>query len=96
MGIKTEIKVCINNNLEDWKEYLCEDNDFQIDITFATNKILTEWNYQLGDNSFIGPCYHLPIWAIGCIDQDTTEYDLFEAIIEQFRNDERTIDDPRF
>lgn len=89
MGIKTEIKKCISRNLNNWKSYLTHDNDHELDITFAVNEDLTEWTYQIGDNSYMGSCYHLPIWAIGIIDSDTKITGLYNHIIDQFKYDDR-------
>ncbi len=41
-----------------------EDEEPGMQITIATNNDLSDWALQTGDNSYSGPVYRLPHWAV--------------------------------
>jgi len=68
-------KIKIMNN----SGYLKETDDFQ--ITISVNDNLDDWNYQTGDNSFTGSCYHHPYWGVSSISKDCNPEDIALALI---------------
>ena len=52
-----------------------------IELTVATDG--TDWVYQLGDNSFHGPCYGMPHWAVQWVDQCSDPQELAQDLLFQ-------------
>jgi len=38
-----------------------------LDLTIGYDPIRKNWDYQTGDNSYTGACYHYPIWGVATI-----------------------------
>lgn len=85
--VKNDIRAFIYANINDWKKTASELGaewcDQFLEITFACDDSGKVWNYQTGDNSYIGGCYGLPNWAIETIDCDSNASELSASIIEQ-------------
>ena len=85
--VKNEIRSFIYANLKDWQSIALDSGaewcDQFLEITFACDDGGKIWNYQTGDNSFMGNCYSLPIWAVETIDCFSSARELSASIIEQ-------------
>lgn len=66
-----------------------DDNQPGMQVTFACDDELNEWTFQTGDNSFSGPCYHLPNWAVVYLYQDSEATELAKDAIEQLLDTRR-------
>ena len=67
------------------RHYLCKESP--LDITVGYNPETEEWDYQLGDNSYSGPVYMFPVWAVSTLSKDSNlievARDLFKQIEDQ-------------
>ena len=52
-------------------KYILYCQDEEITVTFGLSEDLTEYRYQTGDNSFSGPAYFYPIWAVVTLDPES-------------------------
>lgn len=59
-------------------------------ITIACNADLKDWQFQTGDNSFTGACYHRQNWGIGYLTKESDlsmlADDLINDMLEQVIN----------
>ena len=79
-----EIKSFVFSNIE---SFLRDARQYgSLDLTVAVNDDASVWNYQTGDNSFIGGAYGLPHWAVFTIETDTDPLNLYEDIICQLED----------
>jgi hypothetical protein len=60
-----------------------DDNDAGVQVTFATSKKFDVLEFQTGDNSFWGPCYHYPIWSVIYLYRDSDAGYLAEEVEAQ-------------
>ena len=49
------------------KELENEDGTPCLDMTLGTDKKLSDWGIQSGDNSFTGNAYGFPLWGVGTL-----------------------------
>lgn len=56
--------------------------DGMLDVTVGCDEN-KEYNWQTGDNSFSGPAYHYPHWAVVTIDRNSTLSDVVDDIVGQ-------------
>jgi len=57
-----------------------------IQITISVDKLLSDWNYQTGDNSYSGGCYGDPYWGVGSLYRRTNCKQLAKDLIEDLAN----------
>tara|TARA_S200002703_G_C3655142_1_gene201153 strand:- start:100 stop:381 length:282 start_codon:yes stop_codon:yes gene_type:complete len=85
-----EIKNLVENNLEHWQEYLCEENNYEsqltIGLTITEDTVDNSWSYQTGDNSFVGGAYGHPDWIVVYFNKDSDVMDLMEQYAEEYDN----------
>ena len=67
-----------------------------IQLTVAMNDD-KEWNYQTGDNSYMGSCYHFPYWAVVGVYRNSNSVELAHEIqAELADNSALAMDDSQF
>jgi len=85
--VKNEIRAFIYANLGDWQKTALDCGaewcDQFMELTIACDDSGKQWNFQTGDNSFMGNCYGLSNWAIATIDFETEARGLSADIIDQ-------------
>jgi len=59
-----------------------------LDLTVGYNPKSKEWDYQTGDNSFSGACYHYPVWGVTTVFPRSRSKDLAKDIVNQIRDQE--------
>lgn len=83
-----EVKTLVENNLETWKSYLCEENEYEgvltIGLTLTEDTVDNSWSYQTGDNSFTGGAYGHPDWIVIYFDNETDVMEMMEDYVEQY------------
>ena len=57
-----------------------------LDLTVGFNPKSKEWDYQTGDNSYAGACYHYPIWGVTTIFPRSKSKDLAKDVVDQIRD----------
>ena len=57
-----------------------------LELTVATNDTWTDWDFQTGDNSFHGPAYFYPHWAVVTIYEGDDVEDVFNDIKQQLED----------
>ncbi len=67
--------------IEKVQEQDFDNGDGYIELTVATDGSV--WVYQLGDNSFHGPCYGFPHWAVAWPSQDDDPQELAQDLLFQ-------------
>jgi hypothetical protein len=96
--VKKEIKALLTTNLLGWKKDAIqigrdhldeygpdpdEGHDY-VTLTVATNDSGTEWQYQIGDNSYkTCACYSLPHWSPQLVHEDITLQELYDEIVTE-------------
>lgn len=87
-GVREDLKIFIEANLKDWKDYISDDpKDFEEGeipyntLTVGLNDKGSEWSYQTGDNSFTGGAYGSPHWAVVYFFKGTSALELFENLL---------------
>lgn len=65
------LKQDIELNPKDFTESEDDDAAPYIKITIACNADLKDWQFQTGDNSYSGACYHRKHWGIIDVFQDS-------------------------
>jgi len=64
-------------------DFRCDDEDYPcMGITISTTSG-SDWNYQTGDNSFVGGCYGDKYWSTGCLSRETDCEDLARELFDQ-------------
>lgn len=62
------------------------DKEEGMDLTVGYHPKSKEWDYQTGDNSYTGACYHYPIWGVTTVFPKSNSRDLAEDVVNQIRN----------
>lgn len=57
-----------------------------LDLTVGFNPSSKEWDYQTGDNSFAGACYHYPVWGVTTIFPRSRSKDLAKEVVNQIKD----------
>jgi hypothetical protein len=85
--VKNEIRAFIYANINGWKMTANDSGlewcDQYLELTIACDDSGQTWNFQTGDNSYMGACYGLSNWAIATIDFETEARGLSADIIDQ-------------
>ena len=54
-----------------------------MDLTVGYNPKSKEWDYQTGDNSYSGACYHYPVWGVTTVFPRSKSNDLAREVVNQ-------------
>lgn len=54
-----------------------------MDLTVGYNPKSKEWDYQTGDNSYSGACYHYPVWGVTTVFPRSKSKDLAKDLVNQ-------------
>lgn len=69
------------NHIQEIQQDQYDDQNYT-EITIATDGT-ENWTFQTGDNSFHGPCYGLPYWAVQWVSQDSEPKELAQDLLNQ-------------
>jgi hypothetical protein len=59
------------------------DDSPSIDLTIGWNPVTGRWDYQTGDNTFVGEAYSYPVWAVETVYPDSDPDQIARSLLSQ-------------
>ena len=79
----TRLCLAVKSDISDEYRAFEDDDEAGIQLTVAESIKLKEWTFQTGDNSYFGPCYAYPHWAVVGVYRDSNCAELAAELINK-------------